>query len=207
MQLKTAEFHYFLRSRQSIRRFKPDPVPSEVISNILETAVWAPSAHNRQPWRFVVVTDKIRKDAIAHVMAANLRAARRADGDDEVDVDADASRSIARIGEAPVAIFVFLTQEHMDKYPDAKRQAFEHTMALQSTAMATQNLLLAAHAEALGACIMCAPLFCSSVVVGALDVPVTWQAQSLILLGMPAIVRERKGRLPLAAHVVTDLVP
>ncbi len=203
-KLETSEVHAFLRSRQSIRRFMPDPVSEEVIAQILETAMWAPSAHNRQPWRFVVVTDRTRKDSIARAMGERLRAERRADGDDEAIVEADVSRSRARILEAPVAIFVFMTQEHMDHYPDARRQTAEQTMAMQSTAMATQNLLLAVHAEGLGACIMCAPLFCATAVGEALGAPPTWQAQSLVLLGRPAAVRERKGRLPLASVVVTD---
>src|SRR5215475_1912615 len=55
--ISTTDLHNFLRTRRSIRRFKPDPVPDPVIQNILLTAAFAPSAHNRQPWRFVVVTD------------------------------------------------------------------------------------------------------------------------------------------------------
>ncbi|MCQ3937769.1 MAG: hypothetical protein DPW18_12075 [Chloroflexi bacterium] len=39
----------FLRTRRSIRRFKPDPVPDSVIRELLHTATFAPSAHNRQP--------------------------------------------------------------------------------------------------------------------------------------------------------------
>jgi nitroreductase len=46
--------HTFLRSRRSIRRFKPDPIPGEMIQRFLENAEYAPSAHNLQPWRFVL---------------------------------------------------------------------------------------------------------------------------------------------------------
>ena len=66
-------------------------------------------------------------------------------------------------------------------------------MAIQSTAMATQNLLLAAHAEGLGACIMCAPLFCPAVVAKVLAAPPAWHAQSLVTIGLPAVLRARKG--------------
>src|SRR5260221_7073878 len=74
----------------------------------------------------------------------------------------------------------------MDRYPDAKRSAAEHQMAVQSVAMAVQNLLLAAHAEGLGACWMCAPLFCGDAVRGSLDLPADWQPQALVTLGQPA---------------------
>ncbi|NLE07703.1 MAG: hypothetical protein GX631_00435 [Dehalococcoidales bacterium] len=47
-----------IRKRRSIRKFKPDPVPGEVLDDILESARLAPSGRNRQPWVFGVVTDK-----------------------------------------------------------------------------------------------------------------------------------------------------
>ena len=45
----------FLRSRYSVRKFTDQPVPKELLERLLETATWAPSAHNRQPWRMVVL--------------------------------------------------------------------------------------------------------------------------------------------------------
>lgn len=47
-----------INSRRSIRRFAPDDVPEEVIDQLLEAARLAPSASNRQPWRFIVVRDQ-----------------------------------------------------------------------------------------------------------------------------------------------------
>src|SRR5512142_1153355 len=66
------DLHNFLRTRRSIRRFKPDPVPDPVIQSILATATYAPSAHNRQPWRFAVVTGLSVKARLAEVMAQDF---------------------------------------------------------------------------------------------------------------------------------------
>jgi nitroreductase len=74
----------------------------------------------------------------------------------------------------------------MDAYPDEKRATAEALMAAQSVAMAIQNLLLAADAEGLGACWMCAPLFCGAAVIHALALPPDWQPQALITLGYPS---------------------
>jgi nitroreductase len=71
-------------------------------------------------------------------------------------------------------------------------------MAVQSVAMALQNLLLAAHAEGLGACWMCAPLFCPDAVQTALDLPDDWEPQALISLGYPAGPGKQRPRKPLA---------
>ncbi|MCD6301871.1 MAG: nitroreductase family protein [Staphylothermus sp.] len=57
----------FLKSRRSIRKFKPDPVPREVIEKILDTARFAPSARNSQPWRFIVVDDPSIKEQFANI--------------------------------------------------------------------------------------------------------------------------------------------
>ncbi|AEF92930.1 nitroreductase [Desulfotomaculum nigrificans CO-1-SRB] len=47
-----------IKTRRSIRKFKEEPVAKEVIQELIDTAIWAPSASNRQPWGFVVLTDK-----------------------------------------------------------------------------------------------------------------------------------------------------
>jgi len=47
-----------IRDRRSIRKFKPVPVPQEQLMQVLEAGRIAPSAGNRQPWKFVVVTDE-----------------------------------------------------------------------------------------------------------------------------------------------------
>ena len=121
-------------------------------------------------------------------MGDRLRADRLADGDPAGAVEADAARSLARIAGAPVVVVVCLTLADMDHYPDARRAQAEYLMAVQSVAMAVQNLLLAAHAEGLGACWMCAPLFCGDAVRGALDLPGRLGAAGP---GDPGLARQR----------------
>jgi coenzyme F420-0:L-glutamate ligase / coenzyme F420-1:gamma-L-glutamate ligase len=179
-------FQALIRGRRSVRRYQPEPIRDDVLQRVLEAATWAPSAHNRQPWRFVVLTQAPRREALARRMGDLLRAARMRDGDDEADIEGDVARSYNRIAGAAAAIVVFMTMEDMDAYPDRGRARAEELMAVQGAAMATQNLLVAAHAEGLGACWMCAPLFCQEEVGAALGVPSHWQAQALITLGHPA---------------------
>ena len=52
------EVYECIRSRVSVREFKPDPVPGRVIAAMLRAARWAPSARNRQPWNFIVIQDQ-----------------------------------------------------------------------------------------------------------------------------------------------------
>lgn len=175
-----------IQARRSIRRYTTHPISPETIERLLTAAIWAPSAHNRQPWRFAVVTAQDAKNRLALAMGAQLRADRLADGDAPEVVEQDTTRSYTRLTTAPVVIVVCLTMMDMDKYPDTRRKKAEYTMAVQSVAMAVQNLLLAAHAEGLGACWMCAPLFCADMVRDSLNLPADWEAQAIITLGYPA---------------------
>ncbi|MFQ5836590.1 MAG: nitroreductase family protein [Candidatus Bathyarchaeia archaeon] len=54
-----------IRTRRSIRKFRPKPIPDEKLKMILEAGRLAPSAGNRQPWFFVVVKDLERKRTLA----------------------------------------------------------------------------------------------------------------------------------------------
>ncbi len=57
----------FITSRRSIRSFKPDPVPDEAIKELIDVARYAPSAHNSQPWKFVIVRDPEKLEALANL--------------------------------------------------------------------------------------------------------------------------------------------
>lgn len=185
-----------LHARRSLRRYRPERPPRALLRRVLQAAIQAPSAHNRQPWRFVVLQEEEDRAGLARAMGERLRRDLQADGAPAAIIEADVGRSYERMTGAPALILLCLSMRDMDAYPDARRRAAERTMAVQGTAMAGQNLLLAAHALGLGACWMCAPLFCPEVVVEALDLPPDWQPQGLITLGWPAQTRSR-GRHPL----------
>ncbi len=57
----------FLKTRRSIRRFKKEKVPMEIIEKILDVARYAPSAHNSQPWRFIVIDDRDVLDKLSRI--------------------------------------------------------------------------------------------------------------------------------------------
>jgi len=182
-------FIQLARSRRAIRHYTNQPVPTALLNELLEIATWAPSAHNRQPWRFAVLEAASSKAQMAQAMGQRLRADRMSDGDPAADIERDVARSFARITAAPVLVIVCLSIIDMDSYPDPKRSQAEQTMAVQSVAMAAQTLWLAAHAAGLGACWLCAPLFVPDLVAQTLNLPPDWQPQGLLTLGWPA---ERK---------------
>jgi nitroreductase len=54
------EFMDVILSRHSVRNFTNEPIPAEILQQILEAGRWAPSAQNKQPWRFLILTDRAR---------------------------------------------------------------------------------------------------------------------------------------------------
>lgn len=179
------EIHSFLRSRRSVRKFKKAPIPREVVQRILATATWAPSAHNRQPWRLIVLETQDSKQALLNAMLPRFQADMLADGLSPEEAEIRLQRSRNRIWEAPLAILLCMDPEALDRYPDPTRQSAEQTMGTQSVSLFGGTLLLAAHAEGLGAVWICAPLFAPDAVIDALKLPATWEPQGLILLGYP----------------------
>ena len=171
-------------------------MPDAVIQNILTTATYAPSAHHRQPWRFIVITDLAFKVRLADAMANDFEYDLARDGLPIEKIRAQIKRSKERITSAPVAILLCLDMREMDSYPDDKRQKAEYMMAVQSTAAAGLQLLLAAHAEGLGGVWACWPLFAQETICKSLNLLEAWEPQGMFFLGYPQAipdVRERKS--------------
>lgn len=62
-----------IKTRMSIRRFKPHPVPRETLTNIIDTAKWSPSYKNSQPWELVIVSGR-KKDELSEMLIGLLEA-------------------------------------------------------------------------------------------------------------------------------------
>jgi len=178
MPTNADDLHTFLRTRRSIRRFKTDPVPDSVIQRILTTSVFAPSAHDQQPWRFCVVTDLSVKTRLGRALTSQMRADMQAQGAHESDIEKRVSLSLRRMDETPVVII--LCRDTTAVRTDTPEEV---VMGIQSTAQAGLQLLLAAHAEGLGGNWICWPLYAQGATRSALDLPKTWEPQAMFFIG------------------------
>jgi nicotinate-nucleotide--dimethylbenzimidazole phosphoribosyltransferase len=135
-----------VRSRRDVRRFRPDPIPEDILRRVLGAAHSAPSVGHSQPWRFIVVRDPSRRER-AGLMADRERLRQAA------QMAPDAARrlldlQLEGIREAPLGIVVAC-----DRRTDAAGVLGRATFAdadVWSCAAAIQNLWLAARAEGLG---------------------------------------------------------
>jgi coenzyme F420-0:L-glutamate ligase/coenzyme F420-1:gamma-L-glutamate ligase len=184
-----------MRSRRSIRTYANTPVSRDTLAQVIEAARWAPSNHNRQGWRFLVFENR---DEIKHLAQQTRHVISHVLDQSNRTLNHQADSILHHCGafdQAPVVILV------MHKKPPAVGKALlnhatgEHACGeVISAAMASQNLLLAAHAMGLGACIMTAPLLAGDVWSTLNDLPVGHEPTCLITLGYPAETPEAPRR-------------
>src|SRR5204862_5777099 len=103
-----------MKGRRSVRKFHTQPIPRELIEQILEAARWAPSPHGRQPWRFVVLTRSGPKIQLAERMGETWRENLEMDKQSAEIVTIRLEKSRQRILKAPAIILPCLYLEDLD---------------------------------------------------------------------------------------------
>jgi F420 biosynthesis protein FbiB-like protein len=191
-----------INERRSVRNYLDRPVNRALLEQVIDCACQAPSAHNRQPWRFVVLASQEIRQRLADGMGASFYNDLLQDGVPKETARYLVDRSRDRLLEAPAAVLICLDRYDADLYPDEARQTAELMMQVQGVAMAGENMLLAAQACELGGVWICAPLFAQEAVRLALGLPESWYPQGLVYLGYPVGVPEKRPRLPLSDVVV-----
>lgn len=140
-----------IHTRRSVRKYKSESIPEDLVKKILEAGRWAPSANNDQPWNFVVLKgDEVRKNVARATTYGKF------------------------LAEAPLGIAVIINPKG-SSHP------------VEDGAIATQNMLLAAHALGLGACwIGSYDSAYENEVKKILEIPEDKRLLSIISVGFPA---------------------
>ncbi len=194
--------HEFLRSRRSIRRFRLDPVSPALLQKIIETATYSPSAHNDQPWRFVIIETADAKTKLTQVISGKFREDLCSKGVAELEIALKVERTARRIDEAGAIVLLCRDTSRRNHHQDIVIEAIETTLAIQSVAAAGLQLLLAAHAEGLGGTWICWPLYAPSEICSTLDLPSQYLPECLFFLGYPDEEPLTPPRKPMAETVL-----
>ncbi len=139
-------------ARRSVRAYLPDPIPDEDIQDIVDAAMYAPSATNFQPWYFVVIKSPERRrelDDTLRSMAEKLIPVLEKRFQRNPEVIRDTHRFTRNLGGAPVVVLVF---QHKPSYPK------QESTIIQSVSAAIENMLLMAQQKGIGSCWLTAPL-------------------------------------------------
>lgn len=188
-----------IKSRRSIRKWKPDAVPDEMLKKAVELAIWAPNGGNYQGWHFVIVKNRetIVRMADAVQSAADTIASWPEARTWEEDVKRyQKNTSFFRKAPAVIGIFIRDYRSVMDKVllsresidPVASRiMGFRRTAptAIQSASAAATTMLLAFHQMGLGAIWLASPLIAKQEIEAILNVPSEMNLVCLIAVGYP----------------------
>ncbi len=173
-----------INKRTSVRRFRPDPVPREIIKRLLDCAIRAPNHKLTEPWRFTVLTGRA-KDRFAEIRAKH-RLKRYSDpATAEALAGADKVRRESR--ETPVYIVVMAAMN-----PDEITREEDYA----ATMMAIANLMIAAESLGLGTYLKSGGVMQDPELIDLAGVPDKYRVVGLLSLGYPAEQDPPRRRKP-----------
>lgn len=148
-----------IESRRSIRKFKPESVPREQLEKIINAGISAPSAKNRQPWRFVVVSGNSKKTVLAAMEQGLQREKISPFLTRSTILLRDAEHTLEIMKQAPSVIFIMNSLgEDLQKPLSVSERVFEICNSL-SIGAAVENMSLAAVELGLGTLWICNTFF------------------------------------------------
>ncbi len=169
-----------LEARRDVRSFKSDPIPDEVVAELVAMTRFSPSVGYSQPWRFVRVDSAQRREAVeASFKIASADALASYSGERAALY---ARLKLAGFRDAPVHLAVFSDNE-TETGKGLGSKTMPETLAY-STVMAIYTLWLAARARGIG--LGWISILDPGTVERALDVPEGWRFIAYLCLGYPA---------------------
>ena len=212
-----------IHSARSLRRLKPDPVPEDLITKILDAAIRAPSAGNAQHWAFIVVRDPAKRHALGAIYrkASDIASAVYHARGRPAHMDEEEWRRFMsagahlwdHMGEAPVLLVPCLRQRDMPPIaalpPDIQalyQDELDYNERIRGASIypAVQNIILACRALGLGTVITTNHLRCEDEVKSLLGLPADVQTFALMPIGYPVGRFGPLTRRPLAEVARAD---
>jgi nitroreductase len=183
-----------MQSRRSIRKFLPKMPERALLERLIAAAVTAPSASNKQPWRFLVITNPDLKNRMASAVRVAIdRVAAHIEPQFEEAFRAYGNY-FTRFEDAPVAIVplyrpltLLSSMVGPDLSPEDQQNitCMEQQSGIVSASLAMENILLMAHDVGLGASGLTGPLIAMNALRELLTVPGGWNIVALIAVGYP----------------------
>src|SRR5271154_3049118 len=190
-----------ISSARSLRRFKPDPVPDDVITKVLDAAIRAPSGSNQQSWEFVVIKDAAQRKKIGAVYqkgGAILKALytdrvkpEHMAEDTYNKLMASAYYLIDHMADAPVLLVACLKKVPLSgpapKLPPELAAAMKSQARISASSIypAVQNIILACRAFGLGTVLTTIHTFYEDETRKILNLPADVQSYALMPVGYP----------------------
>jgi nitroreductase len=195
-----------LSRRRSVRDYTPENVTDEEIATLIQAAQCAPSATNRQPWRFFVVRNRPLIDRMRDAVRDRVAVVKEAIRADFKDEFVQYSEFFTGFTRAPVVIAGLYRSAQgalglIGKTgPEADRDWLSDRLALDAlvgVAAALQNITTMATGLGLATCWMTGPLIAEGEFLRILEVPAGWRIAAVMAVGHPVQTPDRPNRRPL----------
>lgn len=190
-----------IQTARALRRFKPDPVPDDVMTKVLEAGLKAPSGSNEQTWLFVVVKDKEQRRKIGDIyrkggqilmaLYANRVKPEHMDQNQYDKLTASAFYLIDHMADAPVLLLACLQPGQVGaqpvQLPPEAVAAMKNLARMGGSSIypAVQNIILACRAFGLGTVLTTIHMFYEDEVKAILGLPPEVQTYALLPIGYP----------------------
>jgi nitroreductase len=199
-----------MRTLRAVRRLRPDPIPDDVVYRVLEAATWAPSGGNRQPWRIIVVRERMCKERLAalygETSAGYIKRSQARLAELPPAVREKTERMLgagaylaAHFADSPLILVVCFNPEGL-AVTDAQLDRVS-VVGGGSIYPAVENLLLACRAEGLGCTLTTMLCRHEPQVREILGIPQPWGTAAVIPIGYPMY----RGHGPISRRSVAEL--
>ncbi len=197
-----------IKGRYTVRKYKKKPISKKAIGKIIEAGVWASSVIGMQPWRFVVITDRLLNMKISNILIMKA---------EEVDSVKNLLHTTAKtIANSPMIILVYnrniikniernifkIKKEYLKK----KHIEIAEKAEIEAISGAIQNMILVADTLGIKSCWNTIPLFCDKEINDLLKAQINHQLVALLTFGFPSETTKRSPRRPLSetVHYITQ---
>ncbi|VAW81984.1 hypothetical protein MNBD_GAMMA12-1983 [hydrothermal vent metagenome] len=190
-----------MQGRRSVRKFTDEKPSRELLVELIDYAITAPSASNNQPWRFLIIEDKRTINSLAGHVQTSVDNIAENISEPFIESFKAYGDYFTRFTHAPILIIPLFKEMKIlsqllneDSVDNANVNVLEFNSGIVSTSLAIQNLLLYAHSKGLGASCMTGPLVAADKIRIALKIPTAWNISCFIAVGYPDETPEPKPR-------------
>jgi len=175
-----------LKSRRSYKLgFSSREVDEELIRECINLSTWAPSAHNGQFWRYVILKKGARRNKLIERMNAKFRNDLISEGQSESIINLKIEKTRNQFLNSPHLILLCLDKQDLESYEDEERNLNELIMGIQSISSSATYLLIALETKNLSSCWYCAPLFAKEIIKEELNLPKSYVPMAFFTIGYP----------------------
>jgi len=177
-------FETILKSRRSYKsEFSDKEISIKMIEDCIDTARWAPSAHNDQYWRYTIIEKGKIRESLIKEMNSKLKEDLISEGKSDNYVFKKINKTRNQFLNSPYLILLCMDTHDLKDFSNNAQESNEYIMGVQSVSASATYLLLAFENKGLSACWYCAPLFAKKIIKVVLKLPNSFVPMAFFTVG------------------------